>query len=156
MAALGSSTTSTTAAIRRRVQPSRQVTSQATEAESLPAEEGTSATIEEEVAAATSTPEEATESTGESKKETQAKITMPEDFESNPVVQFDPLPPMIGCDAEKFQELTQGLRDSLRNIRRFADEKDQERIIDMEAAREERYKKEQERLKEESSANQRK
>jgi general secretion pathway protein D len=44
---------------------------------------------------------------------------------------------------EKFQEMTQELKDSLRNVRKLADEKEQEHIRDMEEARKERYKQEQ-------------
>lgn len=48
---------------------------------------------------------------------------------------------------ERFQEMTQELRDSLRNVRRLADEKDEEMVRDIREAREERYDKEQKRIK---------
>jgi general secretion pathway protein D len=44
------------------------------------------------------------------------------------------------------QEMTQELRDSLRNVRKYADEKEKEHIEDMEDAREDRYKREEEIL----------
>ena len=47
---------------------------------------------------------------------------------------------------ERFQEMTQELKDSLRNVRKYADEKDQEHIEDMEGARKDRYNQEQERM----------
>lgn len=50
--------------------------------------------------------------------------------------------PHVIRTVEKFQEQTQELRDSLRNVRKFADEKDSEHIRDMEDAREDRYRKE--------------
>jgi general secretion pathway protein D len=48
---------------------------------------------------------------------------------------------------EKFQEMTQELKDSLRNARKWADENEKEHLEDMEDARDDRYKQEQERLK---------
>jgi general secretion pathway protein D len=48
---------------------------------------------------------------------------------------------------EKMEEMTQELRDSLRHVRTYADEKEQERVDDMEDARKERYEQEQKRLK---------
>ncbi|MBU0755731.1 MAG: hypothetical protein KJ645_11370 [Planctomycetes bacterium] len=39
-------------------------------------------------------------------KEEGLKTVMPEDFASNPVIEFEPLPPMIGCDQARFDELT--------------------------------------------------
>ncbi len=48
---------------------------------------------------------------------------------------------------EKFQEMTQELRDSLRNVRKYADEKEKEHVKDMEDARDDRYKEEQKRMK---------
>jgi general secretion pathway protein D len=44
---------------------------------------------------------------------------------------------------EKFQEMTQELRDSLRHVRKYADEKEKEHQQDMEDARKERYNQEQ-------------
>jgi general secretion pathway protein D len=48
---------------------------------------------------------------------------------------------------EKFEEMTQDLKDSLRNVRKWADEKKREHVEDMEDARDDRYKEEQERLR---------
>ena len=48
---------------------------------------------------------------------------------------------------EKFQEMTQELKDSLRNVRKYMDDKEKEHIKDMEDAREDRYKEEQKRMK---------
>jgi general secretion pathway protein D len=47
---------------------------------------------------------------------------------------------------EKFQEMTQDLKDSLRNARKYVDEKQEEHVKDMEDARQDRYKKEQKQL----------
>ncbi len=47
---------------------------------------------------------------------------------------------------EKFQEMTEDLKDSLRNVRKFVDEKQEENVRDIEDAREDRYKQEQKRL----------
>jgi general secretion pathway protein D len=44
---------------------------------------------------------------------------------------------------EKFQEMTQELKDSLRHVRKLVDEKEKEHMEDMEDAREDRYKQEQ-------------
>ena len=49
---------------------------------------------------------------------------------------------------EKLNEMTQELRDSLRNVRKFADEKEKEHAGDMEDARKDRYKQEQKNQKE--------
>jgi general secretion pathway protein D len=49
---------------------------------------------------------------------------------------------------EKLEEMTRDLKDSLRNVRTYADEKEKEIRQDREEAREERYKKEQKALKE--------
>ncbi len=54
--------------------------------------------------------------------------------------------PHVIRTVDAFQEMTQELRDSLRNVRKYADEKDSEHIQDMENAREDRYKREQEIL----------
>ncbi len=48
---------------------------------------------------------------------------------------------------ERFQEMTQELRDSLRNVRKLADEKEREHLEDMEDARKERYNQQQKRLR---------
>jgi general secretion pathway protein D len=48
---------------------------------------------------------------------------------------------------ESFQEKSQELKDSLRHVRKFMDEKQEERTQDMEDAREDRYKQEQQRMK---------
>jgi general secretion pathway protein D len=47
---------------------------------------------------------------------------------------------------EKFQEMTQELKDSLRNVRKWADEKEKEHVEDMEDARRERYDRDRKRL----------
>ena len=52
--------------------------------------------------------------------------------------------PHVIRTVDAFQEMTQELRDSLRNVRKYADDKDKEHIEDMQDAREDRYKKEQE------------
>jgi len=49
---------------------------------------------------------------------------------------------------EQFQDITQGLRDSLRNVRRYADDYDDKLIRDIEDARIDREKRELERIKE--------
>jgi general secretion pathway protein D len=49
---------------------------------------------------------------------------------------------------EKLQEMTRDLKDTLRNVRKFADEKAKEHTEDREQAREERYEQEQKALKE--------
>jgi general secretion pathway protein D len=54
--------------------------------------------------------------------------------------------PHVIRTVDAFQEMTQELRDSLRNVRKYADEKDKEHVDDMEDAREDRYKREQEIL----------
>jgi general secretion pathway protein D len=48
---------------------------------------------------------------------------------------------------EKLDEMTQELRDSLRNVRKYADEKEKELADDMKDAREDRYNQEQKGLK---------
>ena len=48
---------------------------------------------------------------------------------------------------EKFQEMTQELKDSLRNVRKLADEKEREHIEDMEDARKERYDRQEKSLR---------
>jgi len=48
---------------------------------------------------------------------------------------------------EKLQEMTQELRDSLRNVRKYADEKEDQYIDDMKDAREDRYEREQKEQK---------
>jgi general secretion pathway protein D len=53
---------------------------------------------------------------------------------------------------DAMEEMTQELRDSLRNVRQLADEKEREHIKDMEDAREERYKREQEIVKDRKKA----
>lgn len=50
--------------------------------------------------------------------------------------------PHVIQTVEKFQEKTQELKDSLRNVRKFSDELDSEHINDMEDSRRERYLKE--------------
>lgn len=82
-----------------------------------------STTSEEEAAAAQSTTARATEgetaaegaevteetvTEAEEKPKTEAPgaFAMPEDFESNPVIEFELLPPLIGCSQERFEELT--------------------------------------------------
>jgi general secretion pathway protein D len=47
---------------------------------------------------------------------------------------------------EKLQEMTGVLRDSLRNVRKYAEEKEKEHIQDMEGAREDRYRQDEESL----------
>jgi general secretion pathway protein D len=54
--------------------------------------------------------------------------------------------PHVIRTVDAFQEMTQELRDSLRNVRKYVDEKDKEHMEDMEDSREDRYKKEQEIL----------
>jgi general secretion pathway protein D len=56
--------------------------------------------------------------------------------------------PHVIRTVEGFQEMTQELKDSLRNVRKLADEKEREHIQDMEDAREDRYKQEQKRVEE--------
>ena len=55
--------------------------------------------------------------------------------------------PHVISTPESFQEKSQDLKDSLRHIRKFVDEKQQEQTKDMEDAREDRYKQEQKRMK---------
>jgi general secretion pathway protein D len=50
--------------------------------------------------------------------------------------------PHVIQTVEKFQEMTQDLKDSLRNVRKFTEEVDSEHINDMKNSREERYLKE--------------
>ena len=57
---------------------------------------------------------------------------------------------------EKSQEMTQELKDSLRNVRKMADEHEKDRMRDVEDAREERYKQEQKNLKDAKPAAQEK
>ena len=47
--------------------------------------------------------------------------------------------PHVIQTVEKFQEMTQELKDSLRNVRKFTEEVDSEHIRDMENSRKERY-----------------
>jgi hypothetical protein len=52
-------------------------------------------------------PEEESESDPEDdKKETVGKIVIPDDLEDNPLIEYEPLPPLIGCSEERFQELS--------------------------------------------------
>jgi len=51
--------------------------------------------------------------------------------------------PHVIRTVERFQEMTQELKDSLRNVRKLADEKESDHIQDMEDAREDRFRKEQ-------------
>ncbi len=55
--------------------------------------------------------------------------------------------PHVIRTAERFQEMTQELKDSLRNVRKLVDKKDQEHKDDMEDARQERYRQEEKRLR---------
>ncbi|NLV32346.1 MAG: hypothetical protein GXY47_14460 [Acidobacteria bacterium] len=55
--------------------------------------------------------------------------------------------PHVIRTVERFQEMTQELKDSLRNVRKLADEKEEEQVRDIREAREERYEKEQKRIK---------
>jgi general secretion pathway protein D len=55
--------------------------------------------------------------------------------------------PHVIQTVEKFQEKTQELKDSLRNVRKFSDELDSEHINDMEDSRRERYLKERIEIK---------
>jgi general secretion pathway protein D len=55
--------------------------------------------------------------------------------------------PHVVTTPESFQEKTEQLKQSLRNVRKFVDEKQEEHIKDMEDAREDRYKMEQKRMK---------
>jgi general secretion pathway protein D len=55
--------------------------------------------------------------------------------------------PHVIRTVERLQEMTQELKDSLRNVRQVTDEHDKERIQDMEDARKERYGQEQKDLK---------
>ncbi len=55
--------------------------------------------------------------------------------------------PHVIRTAERFQEITQELKDSLRNVRKLVDQKQQEHKNDMENAREDRYQQEQRRMK---------
>ncbi len=57
--------------------------------------------------------------------------------------------PHVIRTAQRFQEMTQELRDSLRNVRKLVDQKEREHMNDMENAREDRYRKEEKRLKSE-------
>lgn len=54
--------------------------------------------------------------------------------------------PHVIRTVDALQEITQELRDSLRNVRQYAGEKERDHINDMEDAREERYRREQEIL----------
>jgi general secretion pathway protein D len=56
--------------------------------------------------------------------------------------------PHVIRTVEGFQRMSQELKDSLRNVRRYADEKEREHRRDMEEAREDRYKQEQKAVKE--------
>ncbi len=58
--------------------------------------------------------------------------------------------PHVIRTVDKFQEMTQELKDSLRNVRKLADEKEKEHIQDMQDAREDRYRQEQKNQKEKS------
>jgi general secretion pathway protein D len=60
--------------------------------------------------------------------------------------------PHVIRTVEGFQEMTQELKDSLRNVRQLADEKEKEHIRDMEEARKDRYKQEQKGKKESESS----
>ena len=55
--------------------------------------------------------------------------------------------PHVIRTAERFQEMTQELKDSLRNVRRLVDTEDQEHMEDMKGAREENVNREDKRLK---------
>ena len=55
--------------------------------------------------------------------------------------------PHVIRTVERFQEMTQELKDSLRNVRKLADETEEELVRDIREAREERYDKEQKRIK---------
>lgn len=55
--------------------------------------------------------------------------------------------PRVIHTQDKFQEITQGMRDSLRNVGKFADEYDENRIRDIEDARQDREKKELENIR---------
>jgi general secretion pathway protein D len=55
--------------------------------------------------------------------------------------------PHVVVTPESLQEKTQQLKESLRNVRKFIDDKQEEHIKDMEDAREDRYKQQQKRLK---------
>ena len=48
---------------------------------------------------------------------------------------------------DRFQEMTQDLKDSLRNVRKLVDEKEEERLDDMEDARKDKYRREEKRRK---------
>ena len=50
--------------------------------------------------------------------------------------------PHVIRTVEKFEETTQRLKDTLRHVRKFVDEKEQERAQDLEDARKDRYKQE--------------
>jgi general secretion pathway protein D len=56
--------------------------------------------------------------------------------------------PHVIKTSDRFDELTQDLKDSLRNVRKMMDAKDKERVDDMKDAREERFKQEEKRQKE--------
>jgi general secretion pathway protein D len=53
---------------------------------------------------------------------------------------------------EKLQEVSQDLKDSLRNVRQWVDEKEEQKYEDIQDARKDREKKEAKRLKEEPSS----
>ncbi len=55
--------------------------------------------------------------------------------------------PHVIRTVEKLQEMSQELKDSLRNVRKFADEKEREHIQDMEDARKERYDQEEKNVR---------
>jgi len=57
--------------------------------------------------------------------------------------------PHVIKDADKFKEFTQEFKDSMRNVRRYADESDRNRIENLQDAIEDRKKAEEERLREE-------
>jgi general secretion pathway protein D len=56
--------------------------------------------------------------------------------------------PHVIKTADRFEELTQDLKDSLRNVRKYMEAKDKERVEDMKDSREERNKQEEKKQKE--------
>jgi general secretion pathway protein D len=63
--------------------------------------------------------------------------------------------PHVIKDADKFKEFTQEFKDSMRNVRRYADESDKNLIENQQSAIEDRKKAEEERLREEEQQRQR-
>ncbi|MHC4942941.1 MAG: hypothetical protein ACYTG7_07955, partial [Planctomycetota bacterium] len=79
------------------------------ETETLDAGAGTPSTdaAQPEVEPADKPGEEPEDAAEGEEKEIVGKIVIPDDLENNPVIDYEPLPPLIGCSDERFQELTE-------------------------------------------------